>query len=221
MKGSVNELKSQHQLQKDARRFDPEIFSQIQRSAVQVTQGWQGGQFSRGSQERLMFSPQSRFEVWCCWWMCREPFPFFLDRGSCPVDRTSCVLLKIMLWYKLITYPFIAITQQWIFLLSCILIHDFSIVQSASSISYPIYPDGGYIPLQVGPHQRFRRGWEVVWADGSGHQGRAPVPHAVCQGEHSTLHWWTCGPLWHMSEAYTDSPTHDPFVRCLLGHSYM
>ena len=25
----------------------------------------------KGSQKGLMLSPQSRFEVWCCWWMCR------------------------------------------------------------------------------------------------------------------------------------------------------
>ena len=27
--------------------------------------------FSRGSQDGLMVSPQSRLDVCCCWWMCR------------------------------------------------------------------------------------------------------------------------------------------------------
>ena len=32
---------------------------------------WEGGLPGKGSQKGLMLSPQSRFEVWWCWWMCR------------------------------------------------------------------------------------------------------------------------------------------------------
>ena len=46
-----------------------------------VCQGGQleGGLFNKGSQGGLMLSPQSKFEVWDCWWMCMASRTFLFQ----------------------------------------------------------------------------------------------------------------------------------------------